>query len=380
MVSVSPQQSTGSDSQNGHLSYTVFGEPVTDRHQWFHDGLRAEMDRRGHEFLDVEPQDVQLVFNFSDAENPKSFRRKSQGTFAVAVIDGGAPVDNYIRAGYPLMIRTLSNVIFYIVYQDGVTEAHFVTMEQGHYAVTQEPGQSDESFFAEIYERVEPLATSRLVINNIWEPNLPKELWNGNQITDELISAGKQLDSMDLLPAPFPVEELVNERDRRHIMRLYSIGGLSYGNLSARQDADTFWMSASGVNKGKLEVIGSDVMLVTDYIEEDAAMVISVPPDVETRRVSVDAIEHYMIYQEHPEVGAIIHIHAWMDDIESTHINFPCGTKELAVAVAELVRQAPDPSRAVIGLKNHGLTITGHSLPEIFARIEGKIIPQVPMS
>ena len=48
--------------------------------------------------------------------------------------------------------------------------------------------------------------------------------------------------------------------------------------------------------------------------------------------------------------------------------------------VAELVRQAPDPSRAVIGLKNHGLTITGHSIKEIFARIEGMIVPQVPMS
>ena len=64
----------------------------------------------------------------------------------------------------------------------------------------------------------------------------------------------------------------------------------------------------------------------------------------------------------------------------STHINFPCGTRELAVAVAELVRQAPDPSQAVVGLKNHGLTITGHSLRDIFARIEGKIIPQVPMT
>jgi hypothetical protein len=75
-----------------------------------------------------------------------------------------------------------------------------------------------------------------------------------------------------------------------------------------------------------------------------------------------------------------MHIHAWMDGIESTHINYPCGTRELAVAVADLVREAPDPSRAVVGLKNHGMTLTGHSLPEIFERLDGKIIPQVPMS
>jgi ribulose-5-phosphate 4-epimerase/fuculose-1-phosphate aldolase len=107
---------------------------------------------------------------------------------------------------------------------------------------------------------------------------------------------------------------------------------------------------------------------------------VSVPPKVKPRRVSVDAIEHYMIYQEHPEVGAIVHIHAWIDGVTSTHINYPCGTEELARSVAELVRAAPDPSHAIVGLKNHGLTITGPSLPEIFERIESRVIPQVPMS
>ncbi len=66
-----------------------------------------------------------------------------------------------------------------------------------------------------------------------------------------------------------------------------------------------------------------------------------------------------MIYREHPSVGAILHIHAWMEDIASTRINYPCGTIELATGVADLVRQAPDPGHAVIGLRNHGLTITG---------------------
>ena len=87
-----------------------------------------------------------------------------------------------------------------------------------------------------------------------------------------------------------------------------------------------------------------------------------------------------MIYREHPGVGAILHIHAWMDGIRSTEVNYPCGTEELAVAVADLVRQAPDPAHAVVGLKNHGLTITGESLDEIFERISGKILRQVPMN
>jgi len=34
----------------------------------------------------------------------------------------------------------------------------------------------------------------------------------------------------------------------------------------------------------------------------------------------------------------------------------------------------------VVGLKNHGITVTGLSLEEIFARLEGKLIRQVPMT
>jgi len=73
-------------------------------------------------------------------------------------------------------------------------------------------------------------------------------------------------------------------------------------------------------------------------------------------------------------------VHAWMDGVPQTEINYPCGTYELAKAVAEKVREAPDPTRAVVGLKNHGLTITGRSLDDIFERIEGRILPQVPMT
>jgi hypothetical protein len=52
---------------------------------------------------------------------------------------------------------------------------------------------------------------------------------------------------------------------------------------------------------------------------------------------------------------------------------------ELARAVAQVVRHAPDPTRAVVGQRNHGLTITGHDLDEIFERIAGRIVRTIPM-
>ena len=44
--------------------------------------------------------------------------------------------------------------------------------------------------------------------------------------------------------------------------------------------ADTFWMSASGVDKSKLEDVGTEVLLVTDYLPDRKAMQLSVPPNV----------------------------------------------------------------------------------------------------
>jgi ribulose-5-phosphate 4-epimerase/fuculose-1-phosphate aldolase len=119
--------------------------------------------------------------------------------------------------------------------------------------------------------------------------------------------------------------------------------------------------------------------MVRGYDADQDAMILSVPPDVPVKRVSVDAIEHWMIYREHPDVGAILHVHGWIENTESTEVNYPCGTLQLATSVAELVRRAPDPSRAVVGLRNHGLTITGHSLDEIIERAGAKIVPKVPM-
>jgi hypothetical protein len=372
--------SNGSSAQGASIVFSTIDHSVSDLQAWFRDGLVAELERQGFEYRPGETDESGLVLNITDYAQPQSFRRKSQGTFGIAVVELPERPDDYVRACYPVLVRSLSQVGIFLLEDGGEVEAHFMTMEQGHYHVTREAGGSDAAFFAEVHSRIHPLVTARYVINNTFNPDLPRDLWDGDEITEELIEAGRKLDALNLLPAPWPIDEILSERELRHVKALFHIGGLSYGNLSARKSADTFWMSASGVNKGKLQDIGRDILLVTGYDPEQHAMVLSVPEGIEPRRVSVDAIEHYMIYQEHPEVGAIIHVHGWIEGIKSTHINYPCGTRELAVAVADLIREEPDPSRAVVGLKNHGVTITGHSLPEIFERIEGKLVARVPMS
>ncbi|MBO8171248.1 MAG: class II aldolase/adducin family protein [Bacillaceae bacterium] len=345
------------------------------------EGLIREFSANGYEYDDDPDEHYRLVFNFIEPERPRPFRRKAQSTFVVSVVESDQQPDHVLKTAYPFLIRSLSNHLMYISHDTARQESniYFVTPEQGFYNITFRPGEESE-VMNRIYKRLEPLASSRLVIDNEFHDDLPDHLTAGTDTTRKMYEAGKKLDQMNLLPAPFPIEEYLTPRDLKHLKKLYGIGGLSYGNLSSRHDDETFWMSASGVNKADLRRIGQDVLLIKDYDADRNKMLLSVPKEVSPKRASVDAIEHWMIYREHPEVGAIVHIHAWMDGVKATEINYPCGTLELAQTVADLIREEDDPAHAVIGLKNHGLTITGEDLDDIFERIEGRIIPQVPMS
>jgi ribulose-5-phosphate 4-epimerase/fuculose-1-phosphate aldolase len=48
--------------------------------------------------------------------------------------------------------------------------------------------------------------------------------------------------------------------------------------------------------------------------------------------------------------------------------------------VAELIAAEPEPARATVGLRNHGITATGADLAEILDRIEPRVLRQVPMT
>jgi len=348
--------------------YAIWGTPTSPELEAWVEAIGREFEQDGFARVD-DVAEADFVLNMFDAADPKAFRRSSRGTYSASFYELPDEPEDVLRTSYPNLVRTLANVVVLRVPGKSVW---FTTMERGTYRISEDP--------AEVFERLAPLAKSKLVIDNEWVPDLEPDLWGGDEITADIGAAGRRMGDLDLLPAPFPVHEFLDERDLRHVMRLYSVGGLSYGNLSARKDARRFWMSASGVDKTELEVPGRDILLVTGYDEPNAKIILSVPPGIEPRRVSVDAIEHWMIYTQHPDVGAILHVHAWMEGIAATDINYPCGTQELAESVADLIAREPDPAHAVIGLRNHGITATGDTLSEILDRIEPKVLRQVPMT
>ncbi|MDI3257464.1 MAG: class II aldolase/adducin family protein [Kyrpidia sp.] len=363
------------------MGFAIVGDWDTEEDR-FLDALREEMHRRGMIPSDQAGQrDSTVIFQVLEPGRVVPYRRRSQSIYVVSVVFVDHWPENLLHFGYPLLIRSLGNLLLMASRDPSECRAAFVTLEQGSYWVEETEGEHKfERWIMRVVDRLWPLATSRLVINNRFEPDLPESLWNGDEVTERLFWAGRRLDEWDLLPAPFPMEQLLSPRDMRHVHHLFGIGGLSYGNLSARCPSGGFWMSASGINKGAMSKVGEHVLLVKDYDPVHNEMVLSVPPHVKPRRVSVDAIEHWMIYRDHPDVGAIIHVHAWMEGVPATQVNYPCGTIQLAGEVAQLVREAPDPNRAVIGLRNHGLTITGPDLDDIVARIDGKILRHVPMT
>ena len=91
----------------------------------------------------------------------------------------------------------------------------FVTLEQGTYGVG--PGLDDAALIADVFERIEPLASSRLVIANDFVADLPEHLRDGDVATGQMLRAGRALDALDLLPAPFPLEEILPPRDLRQV-------------------------------------------------------------------------------------------------------------------------------------------------------------------
>ncbi|HSP73518.1 MAG TPA: hypothetical protein VLN26_14175, partial [Gaiellaceae bacterium] len=105
-----------------------------------------------------------FVLNAIVRDAPKPYRRKSRGTFVAAVHERASmpsDIEESLKLEYPMLVRALANIVLCYVPGEGVW---FTTMERGHYLVA-ENGDLD-ALARHVVERLLPLATSRLVIDN----------------------------------------------------------------------------------------------------------------------------------------------------------------------------------------------------------------------
>lgn len=360
------------------LKFTISEAPRSPWQDRVIQELVSTLERYGHDLASID--DVpQLVLHPIQTGDPRPFRRRSRSTFVLAVAEG--PVNqSQLQTGYPILVRSLANLLLYGAGTDTPqADTYFITPELGRYPIGP-LGEDAPTWGDRAYQRIQPLAESHFVIDNIFDQDLPADLASGTDVTAAMTWASRILDSWHLFPAPFPIQDMLSTSDYRHLQKVFSIGGLSYGNLSARHDRTRFWMSASGVDKGKIGTVSDDILLVKGYDAEQDAMRLSVSPGSKPHRVSVDAVEHWGVYQAHPRIGAMVHIHAWVDGIPSTSVNYPCGTVEMGEEMARLLDEDPHPERTIIGLRNHGITATGPTFEDIIGRLGGRVQPQVPMN
>ncbi len=350
-------------------------DPVRDK---FSSEIINEFINHGH-YLVSEKESLNFVFNLINIDEPKAYRRKAQQEFVVTFGVLTKRVEDLKSLCYIALVKTLSNLTFCIDLSknEPVPTIYYVTPEVGFVSYPFDP--------AKVYNSIAPVANSHFFIHNQIIVNLPQSDQLNLPEIEELKHYGSVLANMGFLPAPFPINKILSKDLIKHLYRFYEIKGLSYGNLSVRGNypginGNTFWMTARGVNKGNLRAVGKDILFVTGINTKEGKMIVSVPSDYDPKvRVSVEAIEHYMIYQTFPEVGAILHVHAWIEGVPYTAQNYPCGTIELAEGVVELLKKSDTPHCTEVGLKNHGLTVTGPSLKGIFDRIKNKLLKNVPM-
>ena len=145
--------------------------PAPPRLAWFVDGLAAALAAAGYEPRDTAGPDVQVVLHTVDVDRPRrtagGTRRRSSSRSPRCP---GRP-DDLLRVGYPVLVRPSRTS-----WCSSATRpaAHFVTLEQG--TTTIEHHGDDDTFFRTVFERVAPLASSRLVIANEFRPDLEPTL------------------------------------------------------------------------------------------------------------------------------------------------------------------------------------------------------------
>ena len=182
-------------------AYAIWGTPTSPAHEEWVSSIGQEFERDEFERVD-DIAEADFVLNMFDPEQPKAFRRQSRGTYSASFYELDAVPDDVLKTSYPMLVRTLANVVVLHVPGQGVW---FTTMERGTYEISDDP--------SEVFERLAPLAKSKLVIDNEFVADLEPELWDGDEITADIGVAGKRMQELDLLPAPFPVHEYLGERD-----------------------------------------------------------------------------------------------------------------------------------------------------------------------
>ncbi|MGD8818214.1 MAG: class II aldolase/adducin family protein, partial [Acidobacteriota bacterium] len=247
------------------------------------------------------PADVVLAFlpDGNDIDQLGIERRTYQDFVGIFFV--GEPVDSdaqRVVRSYEIGLRCMANLAGYTeVTGDGAKDYRMtlITPERGHELL--EGGEGDVDW---LFDLLLQRSDVTYIDENIVHTDLPEGLRAGTDVTRKMQEMARRLDDLDLVPAAVGLEGL-SERARRRFFKVLGQKQVSYGNMSARHDDDVFWMTGRGVDKAKLDVIGKDILLVSEFNPEAREIHVQVPPGFEDSRVSIDSSIHATIYREFPQ-------------------------------------------------------------------------------
>ena len=208
------------------------GEPQGERLRWFAAGLRAVMLDQGYTEVETPGPDVAVVLHFVDPDGRASpYRRKNAPTFVVALAELDAPPADMLRTGYPLLVRGLANLCVMVSPSGDRLDRPVRDARTGHLRHRHRHRRRPVL----LQERVLTGGAARVVAaghrQRVHRPTCPTRCATATTSPGRSRGPGQRLAALDLLPAAFPIEEILSDRDLRHVKLLYGIGGLSYGNV-----------------------------------------------------------------------------------------------------------------------------------------------------
>ena len=96
--------------------FAIVGEPRGEVQRWFTAGLVAWMLREKHLRLPKPNGEALMVLNLITEEAPRAFRRQSQSIYVASIIVARQPPESHVlKAAYPLLVKSLSNLVLYDV-------------------------------------------------------------------------------------------------------------------------------------------------------------------------------------------------------------------------------------------------------------------------
>ncbi len=339
----------------------------------FDEALATALEAAGHRRVQISERGARVVLVHVDPLAPKTYHRPDSAVSVVALLRQARPPEHLDDFAHQWLLRSLASLVIVVAGAEEAPDIYVRSTDRTLERIAA-PAWSPR-LFHQVVDRVR-LVDVRLVLDNIFDRDLEAELRDGGSALPPMRRAAHALARAGGLASGPPPGDYLSHQDRRHLERVFQGSRRSYGNLSVRQDERRFWMSTSGVDWLHLEVVGRDIELVKGYDATSRALLVSIPPGVRPHRVSADALTHHLIYGAHPEVGAIVHLHLWIDGIQALAPDYARGSLERAQSVAALVRASEDPVHAVIGIERHGLIVTGEDLDEILARLaRGSVVP-----